>query len=145
MSYIKDNLMKDEKIITDGKVHWFIFIPSIVFLLIGLIVPSEIFLVKFILITASIIMLIKAFFAFISTELAVTTKRVIAKFGFIKRDTIELNHTKVESFNVNQGVFGRIFGFGTITINGTGGVKTPIPSIINPMDFRRKAIEQIEL
>lgn len=79
-----------------------------------------------------------------STELAVTSKRIIAKFGFIRRSTIELNHSKVESFHVEQGVLGRILGFGTLSINGTGGGITPIPGIGDPLGFRRKAMEAID-
>jgi len=78
------------------------------------------------------------------TELAVTSRRVIAKFGFIKRTTIELNHSKVESFHVEQGILGRIFGFGTLHINGTGGGITPVPGIADPLGFRRKAMEAID-
>ena len=70
---------------------------------------------------------IEAWIARFSTELAVTTLRVIAKFGFIRRETIELNHVKVESFTIDQSVMGRILGYGTLTINGTGGIRTPIP------------------
>jgi len=57
---------------------------------------------------------------------------------------VELNLTKVESFNVDQSILGRIFGYGTLTINGTGGIRTPIPSIVRPLEFRRAANEQIE-
>ena len=71
-------------------------------------------------------------------------RSVIAKFGFIKRSTIELNHSKVESFHVDQSVLGRIFGFGTLHINGTGGGITPIPNISDPLGFRRKAMEAID-
>ena len=62
-----------------------------------------------IFIFAGIVNLIKAFILKISTELVITTKRVIAKFGFIKRNTTELSHNKVESFIVNQGTWQRIF------------------------------------
>ena len=64
--------------------------------------------------------------------------------GFIRRNTIELNHSKVESINVHQGIFGRIFDFGTLVINGTGGGKTPIPSIDSPLDFRKNAMQAID-
>lgn len=88
--------------------------------------------------------LIRAFFVKISTELAITSKRVIAKVGLIRRNTVELNHSKVESFNVDQSILGRIFGYGTVIVNGTGGGKTPIPSIDAPLDFRRQAVETID-
>lgn len=89
-------------------------------------------------------LLIKAWVQKFTTELAVTSKRVVAKTGLIRRNTIELNHSKVESFNVDQSILGRIFGFGTIIINGTGGGKTPIPNIDSPLEFRREAMQAID-
>ena len=69
---------------------------------------------------------------------------MIAKFGFIRRSTIELLHGKVESFHVDQGILGRVLNFGTVVVNGTGGAKTPIPRIAAPLDFRRQALGVIE-
>jgi uncharacterized membrane protein YdbT with pleckstrin-like domain len=79
-----------------------------------------------------------------TTELAVTDRRVIAKFGLVRRSTVELLHHKIEGLNVDQGVFGRILGFGTVTINGAGSGRAPIPHIAQPLDFRRSALEVIE-
>ena len=50
----------------------------------------------------------------------------------------------VESFKVDQSILGRILNYGTIHINGIGGVSTPIPSIARPLEFRRAALETIE-
>ena len=74
----------------------------------------------------------------VTTELAITNRRVIAKFGLIQRQTIELKVNKVESLSVNQGVIGRIFNFGSIVVVGTGGSNAPIPYIANPMNFRQQ-------
>ena len=76
-----------------------------------------------------------------TTELAFTNKRVIAKFGFISRKTIEIGLTKVESLQVDQGILGRIFNFGTLVISGAGNPQAPIPGISNPMTFRRSFME----
>ncbi|UOO81955.1 PH domain-containing protein [Uruburuella testudinis] len=73
-----------------------------------------------------------------TTELALTNKKVIAKFGFIRRSTIELNLDKVESISVEQGFIGRIFNFGSIVVRGTGGSQAPIPYIAQPLEFRRQ-------
>ena len=78
-----------------------------------------------------------AFIRYKTTELAVTNKRVIAKFGFISRHTIEMNINKVESIQVTQSVFGRLLDFGTLIIAGTGSQQAPIPGISNPMGFRK--------
>ena len=145
MSYIDKNLMNSEKVIYKAKMHWSIFIPSILLFSIGLllmIISNNILGIGFILL--AIVAFVRAIIIKKSTELGVTSKRVIAKFGLIKRNTIELNHSKVESYNVDQSVLGRIFDFGTIIINGTGGGRTPIPNIDKPLEFRKYAMETID-
>jgi uncharacterized membrane protein YdbT with pleckstrin-like domain len=72
-----------------------------------------------------------------STELAVTNKRVFAKFGFISRRTVELNLNRIEGIEVEQGILGRIFGFGSLKISGTGTEQAPVPGISDPLAFRR--------
>ncbi len=76
-----------------------------------------------------------------STELAVTTKRLIVKHGFIRRNTIEININKVESIQVNQSLMGRMLGFGTLIIAGTGASHAPIDGIAEPLAFRRAFVE----
>ncbi len=147
MGYVTNNLMPDERVLHVGKIHWFVYVSGTLMFLtaIGLFAADleggvvQVFgAIVFIL---AMISLIKAFIFKISTELAITSKRVIAKVGLISRSTIELNHKKVESFIVDQSIFGRIFGFGTIVVCGTGGGKTPIPNIDNPLEFRRQAMK----
>ncbi len=76
-----------------------------------------------------------------STELAVTTKRVIVKHGFIRRSTIEINISKVESIQVNQSLLGRMLDFGTLVIAGTGASHAPIDGIAEPLAFRRAFVQ----
>ena len=71
-------------------------------------------------------------------EFAVTNKRVIVKTGLISRRTLEMNLSKIESVNVDQSIMGRILGYGTITIIGTGGTRESFPKIANPLLFRKK-------
>lgn len=149
MSYVDSNLMSGEDVLYKGKIHWFVFIPGTIMLLISLRLlglPENTIgpLLGVILLIFSIVSLLKAIIAKATTELAVTSKRVIAKVGFIRRNSIELNHQKVESFNVDQSILGRIFGFGTLVINGTGGGKTPIANIASPLVFRREAMQVID-
>ena len=145
MSYVDNNLMRDETIVYKANIHWFIFVPGVVFFIIGIFLLSgESSPFGVIAILIAIISLVRAFITRTTTELAITSKRVIAKIGLIRRSTIELNHNKIESFNVDQSVFGRIFGFGTLIVNGTGGGKTPISNIDDPLEFRRNAMETID-
>lgn len=128
-SYIKSTLIKDEKIIYEGKISIWSLVPLFT---VGLILLP---------IYIGILFWLAAIIRYMTTELAFTNKRVIAKFGFISRKTIELNLMKIESLQVNQGIFGRIFNFGTLVISGAGNPQAPIPGISNPMIFRRSLME----
>lgn len=79
-----------------------------------------------------------------STEIAVTTRRLIVKHGLVSRTTIEINIHKVESLQVDQSVLGRLLDFGTLVIAGTGTSHAPIVGIAAPMAFRRAFIEAQE-
>jgi uncharacterized membrane protein YdbT with pleckstrin-like domain len=76
-----------------------------------------------------------------TTEIAITNKRIIAKFGFISRNTTEINLPKVESLQVDQGVMARVFGYGTIVVAGAGTPNLRIPGIADPLSFRRHFME----
>ena len=79
-----------------------------------------------------------------TTELAVTNKRIISKSGIIRRTTMELRLDKIESIKVDQGIMGRILNFGSITISGTGGDKTPIESIADPLQFQKHFMSAVD-
>lgn len=80
----------------------------------------------------------------ISTDLAITNKRVIAKFGFIRRSTIEINLHKIESIQVEQGLLGRIFNYGSLVVSGGGNPQAPIPGIRDPLAFRKAFMQAQE-
>jgi uncharacterized membrane protein YdbT with pleckstrin-like domain len=80
-----------------------------------------------------------------ATEMAVTNKRVIIKVGFLTKRTVELFLDKVESVDVEQTLVGRMMGFGSVALRGTGGTNEPFPHVDNPLEFRRQVQNQIEL
>ena len=55
-----------------------------------------------------------------ATEIVVTDRRVIFKRGVLSRHTVEMNVSKIETVDVEQGLAGRIWGYGTVMIRGTG-------------------------
>ena len=79
-----------------------------------------------------------------ATEMAVTNKRVIIKVGFLTKRTIELFLSRVESVIVEQTLAGRMLGYGSITVRGTGGTHEPFSHVANPLEFRRQVQQQIE-
>jgi uncharacterized membrane protein YdbT with pleckstrin-like domain len=90
---------------------------------------------------AGLILWLVAYVRIKSTELAVTSKRVIVKHGFIQRSTIEINLNKVESIQVTQSLLGRMFNFGTLVVAGTGTSHAPLEGIAEPLAFRRAFVE----
>lgn len=125
-SYIENQLMRDEKIVYAGKISVWSLMPYIVMGFITLLVFG-----------LGILFWIAAAIRYYSTELAVTDRRVVAKFGFIRRHTIEMNINKVETVQVNQSLFGRLFDYGSLVISGGGNPQAPIPGVSNPLAFRR--------
>ena len=129
-SYVEGALVKDEKIVHVGHISlWSL---------------SHLFALGIVLLPAfgiGLIFLVVAYVRYKTTELAITSKRVIAKFGFISRRTVEININKVESIQVDQGILGRVFNDGTLVISGAGDPQAPIPGISEPMAFRRAFIE----
>ena len=128
-SYVEGALIEGEKVLHSGRVSWW----SVWHLLLGgvLLLP----------IVVGLVFLVWAWIRVTSTELAITNKRVIAKFGFISRNTMEIAVQKVESIQVQQSLMGRMLDFGTLIISGTGTSHAPIPSISDPMAFRRAFLE----
>ena len=80
-----------------------------------------------------------------TTEFAVTDKRIIAKTGLISRSTVELFLDKVEALHVDQSVPGRLLGYGTITIRGTGTTLEPIRDISAPLELRKQFMQAADL
>lgn len=112
---VDSNLSRDEKVEFETTYHWIIFCS----------------------LKAILTLFIAPLIAKYTDEFAITNKRVIVKTGLISRRTLEMNLSKIESVNVDQGILGRILGYGTIRIIGTGGTREAFPNIIKPLEFRK--------
>ncbi|MGD0022133.1 MAG: PH domain-containing protein [Smithellaceae bacterium] len=148
MSYIEQNLMNGESIVYESKLHWVIFLrPAMCFIVAIIFFSSGSHVEPFggLFVLIGIVIGIASFINYKTSEFGITNKRVIVKVGFIHRNSIEVLLNKIEGIQVNQGILGRILGFGSITITGTGGTKDPFHKIEAPLEFRRKAQEQIAI
>ena len=148
MSYIEKNLMNNESVIYQGKLHWVIFLWPIIWFVVSIIFFSGAsdagMGVGVWLIFIAIITSIVSFINYKTSEFGITNKRVIVKVGFIRRNSLEVLLNKVEGIQVSQGILGRILGFGSIIVSGTGGSKDPFDKISAPLEFRKKVQEQID-
>jgi uncharacterized membrane protein YdbT with pleckstrin-like domain len=150
MRYVRRVLQPGETIVYDTRLIWLIYIQAILFLIVCIILAAagyytsdyqslswwafEIAAILFALLALGAGL--RAFVRRATTELAVTDHRVIYKTGLLSRHTIEMNRDKVESVDVDQTLLGRLFGYGTIIVRGTGGSLEPIRNIRDPLTFR---------
>jgi uncharacterized membrane protein YdbT with pleckstrin-like domain len=147
MSYAEKILQPEETIVHVTGLHWFVYLPALGFLVLAVaavllandVTTNAAPLVRLgaaVLALLALIAWLRGFLRRYGTELVVTNRRVIFKRGLVRRHTVEMNMSKVESVDVDQSISGRLFGYGTVTIRGTGGGIEPLRNIRDPIDFR---------
>lgn len=122
MNYIESSLSKNEHIYKQFKLHpmaWWIF-----WLLIALAIPSF---------GITLMMAIAQLIYIKSTEMGVTNKRIIRKYGWISRQTQEMKLSSVETVTINQSVLGRIFDYGDVLVTGKGISDVIFKKVDSPM------------
>ena len=128
MSYVEKNLIKDEEIIYRAHLHWTVFGWTITW---GIIAITCGFMGNSLLAglgLSSILVVVLGLNALIkykTSEFAITNKRIIVKVGFIRRTSVEVLLNKIEGIQVDQSIIGRMLDYGSISIRGTGGSKSP--------------------
>ena len=125
MGYVQDTIGNNEKIIYTVKFHWMYTLVAFLNLL---------FLGIFII---GIIKFLRMIINKWTTERVLTNLRYIQKTGWIKRDTEEISISKIEEVDLKQSVLGRILGFGSINISGTGSGQITLKSIDDPLMFQK--------
>ncbi len=145
MSYIGENLLPDEHVVYRAELHWIIFARAILVLVVGLVLVfvPRIGQAGLVVLLLGVVMLVPPFVAYRTTELGVTNKRVIVKTGLVRRRTLELLLRQVEAISVDQSLLGRLLGFGSITLTGTGGVREVFHRVRDPLELRRRIHGQV--
>lgn len=154
VGYVESNLMPGESVVYAAKLHWFMLVAPATTCVCGLVIvvlsefgsgpPWSYFGIigSLALLFGAVAMMVR-FLTMRSVELAVTSNRVMFKVGVIGRRTREIGLGQVETVGVDQGMIGRMFGFGRVTIVGTGGTKEPIAHVAAPLEFRRHVLLEL--
>ncbi|HTR83407.1 MAG TPA: PH domain-containing protein [Reyranella sp.] len=147
MSYVRSVLQPGERIKVIGKLHWIVFVRAFVLLAIAIAlfgiarriesqVHELVFYAGCLVLLLCALSFLHAWFIRWITELAITDHRVIYKRGFLSRHTVEMNMDKVETVDVDQSILGRILGYGTIRVRGTGQSIENLSRIASPIALR---------
>jgi len=146
MAYLDKILQPNETVTAVGKKHWVIYAPGAGVLILAAIIEglgsafpgAGLFfqIVAGIVAVVALVLLVREWFDQWTTEIVVTNKRVVYKRGFISRYTSEMNMEKVESVGVDQNLPGRILGYGSVDIRGTGSGMERLTGIAAPLALR---------
>jgi uncharacterized membrane protein YdbT with pleckstrin-like domain len=151
MSYVEKNLISGEELIYETGIHWSALILPVVYALVSATAGvaasywwSDLKIVGAIFFAIAAIIIVYAILKRNATEMAVTNRRVIIKTGITSRRSLEIMLAKVESIGIDEPTWGRILGYGSVTIHGTGGTPEPFHRIAHPAEFRREVQQQID-
>jgi uncharacterized membrane protein YdbT with pleckstrin-like domain len=162
MSYVNKHLIEGEKIIYETRLHWIVLIKPLLLGLLFALTGLAMFVLsarttddktvrsESLMITGAAMLVLALFFVGRgvmernATEMTVTNKRVFVKVGLAARRTIELLLSRVESIGVEESVTGRMLGYGTVTVHGTGGTPEIFNMVAHPLEFRTRVQQQIE-
>jgi uncharacterized membrane protein YdbT with pleckstrin-like domain len=162
MRYVDRNLNPGETVIYETRLHWIVMLRSLVQACIAVLLAIGLLYYAFtrtgipddqlhlmegaaaVLVILAIILLIAGATRRNATEMAVTNHRVIIKVGLFGRRTIEMLLSKIESIEVQETGLGRMLGYGSIVVIGTGGTPEPFHQVAHPLQFRSMVQQQIE-
>jgi uncharacterized membrane protein YdbT with pleckstrin-like domain len=156
MGYVENNLMPSEEVLYRGSVHWAIYVPGLLVLGLGAALYQtasqglDRTLVSFVYLGAGLfallgfIMLGRATVTKATTELALTSRRIVSRTGLIWREILDMNYNKIESVQVDQSLLGGMLGYGSLVVQGVGGSRARVRDIQQPQAFRMKAVEMID-
>ena len=85
------------------------------------------------------------FISFLTSELAITNKRVIGKIGLIRTHSITSSLNKIQNVTVSSGLMGKIFKYGTVKIETAGSEPVKFYGIKKPEEFKKAVFTQMEL
>jgi uncharacterized membrane protein YdbT with pleckstrin-like domain len=164
MAYIDKILLPDERVLCATSVHWMIYTEGFLITVAGGLLghfgaPLLNFImgesiaqhmtraagfVSCFIVFVGLALMLASYMRQTYTELAVTNRRVIAKYGIISRTTYEILVSRISGANFDQTVMGRLLGFGTVIIHGAGGDISPFDEIDNPQAFYKALMNVIE-
>lgn len=148
MSYIRQSLGNGETVVTYARFHklytvvaWLALLIPLILFLAALVHAGEQF-DAFTIGTGLLFVLGLSFFARVmirqlSTEIGVTSHRFVEKHGLLSMHTNEIALPNIEGIRVSQSMLGRMLGYGTVRVEGTGIDSVTTPNIADPVGFVR--------
>ena len=148
MGYVERRLTTGEAVLYQARLHWVIFLAPALVALAGagaLMVAQRsadaglartLELAGFGALAVAAILVAARWTKRATSEFAVTNKRVLIKVGVLSRRSVELMLGKIEAIAVDQDLWGRLLGYGTVQVTGSGGTRGKFEKIAHPLRLR---------
>jgi membrane protein YdbS with pleckstrin-like domain len=150
MASLDDQLLAGECIVYRTRPHWILFGGPLFLAIAGIalgvtlqLAAGDYWYAGAALIGVALLLAVPPAIRYLSSDFAVTDKRVLARMGILHRQSLETLLSKIEGIGVEQDPWGRLLGYGSVTITGTGGTRESLPGIPRPLEFRRHVQSQI--
>ena len=167
MSYARNLLSRGEEVVYETRQHWFAVVARVGIWFLVLIVAFAILIwisgegqvlgdatVDGIVTLITVIGLLGglAYIGFVlwdwrNQEWLITTRRVMRAEGVLNKSVTDTSLEKINDARLDQSIFGRIFGFGTLDILTAaeelgGNTVADFPMIADPVDFKKAMFDQ---
>ena len=171
MSYARNLLSRGEEVVYETRQHWFAVVARTIIWILAAIVALAILIflvtgeqpfggetVDGVLTTVGLVALIGTllYIGFVlwdwhNQEWLITTRRVIRAEGVFNKRVTDSSLEKINDAQLEQSLFGRIFGFGTLDILtaaeefNAGSNVADFPMIADPVDFKKAMFDQKQM
>ena len=142
MSYLQKSLAPGETIVAIFKLHWFMWMRFWLVIALGIIAVVALIVaqIPWAALAVAVLAILVAGYQWLwlrAIEQGVTNRRVVRKTGIVSRTTTELRLASIETVDLRQSFWGRIFGYGNVEITGRGETAMVLGRIAHPVAVKR--------
>lgn len=142
MSYLQASLAPGETVVAVFKLHWFMWIRFWSVIALGAVAVAALLVaqIPWAALGAAVLAILVAGYQWLwlrGIEQGVTNHRVVRKTGIVSRTTTELRLASIETVDLRQSFWGRVFGYGNVEITGRGDAAMTLDRIAHPVEVKR--------
>ena len=136
-------LQADEMIVLRGVIHWAIYWKAAAVLILAFFVGLLAVELGLLLGFVGVFMLIHAVITKHIMTIVLTNRRIIARYGILQMEVVDIRLSKVESLELERMLSGILLGYANIVMMGVGQRYIRIPYIANAVQFRREYNQRV--
>jgi uncharacterized membrane protein YdbT with pleckstrin-like domain len=170
MSYARNLLSRGEEVVHESRQHWFAIVARTwIWILVAIVALALVVWINSnppvfgndgidgVLTVVTVVALLGAigYIGFVlwdwrNQEWLITTRRVIRAEGVLNKSVSDSSLEKINDARLDQSIFGRVFGFGTLDIltaseEAGGAALADFPMIADPVHFKKAMFDQKQM